>query len=334
MSDPNRRTAVPHFGAKGSGKGSGRKKASVTRIARNAEFPLRAGTTPKGQIPLPANVGSNYETDWARRFPARVARRVARDTLGRAIVRYYARPTIKGVDRLSDLRGPAVFAANHQSHADTAVMVTSIPEPWCNRLVVGAAADYFFGNRFSSAISALFVGAIPIERTSVNRRNIDQAVALLRSGWSLVIYPEGGRSRDGWGQQFRPGAAYLAKQAGVPVVPVHIRGTFDILRKGRAWPKRARAVVNFGRPLDFADDDNNRRFTRRLQAAVEGLADETATGNWFAARRRLHSADSPGLEGPAASAWRRRWTLTEPVPKSGEASPGDAAASKRRWPYV
>jgi len=47
-----------------------------------------------------------------------------------------------------------------------------------------------------------------------------RVVTLLRGGWSLVIYPEGGRSRDGWGQQFRPGAAFLAKQAGVPVVPI------------------------------------------------------------------------------------------------------------------
>lgn len=332
MSDPNHRSAVPHLGAKRSG--SGPKMASVTRIVRAAEFPLRSGETPKGEIALPANVGSNYDTDWARRFPARVARRVFRETAGRAMVRYYARPTIKGVDRLSELSGPAVFAANHQSHADTAVMITAIPEPWCNRLVVGAAADYFFGNRFSSTVSALFVGAIPIERTSVNRRNIDKAVSLLRSGWSLVIYPEGGRSRDGWGQQFRPGAAFLAKQAGVPVVPVHIRGTFDILRKGRAWPKRSRSVINFGRPLDFADDDNNRRFTRRLQAAVEGLADETATGNWFAARRRLHSAQSPGLSGPSGAPWRRRWTLTEPPPADGGGAPVDAAAAKRRWPYV
>ncbi len=304
----------------------------MTRIMRGADFPLRAAATPQGQTPLPVNAGANYDTDWARRFPARVARRVARDTIVRALVRYYAQPTIKGVDRLSELDGPAVFAANHQSHVDTAVIATSVPEPWCNRLVVGAAADYFFGNRATSAISALFVGAIPIERTALNRRTIDKAVTLLRGGWSLVIYPEGGRSRDGWGQQFRPGAAFLAKQAGVPVVPVHIRGTFDILRKGRAWPRRACSVINFGRPLSFDEGENNRRFTRRLQAAVEGLADETATGNWFAARRRLHSADSPGLEGPTASAWRRRWALTEPT-RPDEASAA-TAASKRRWPYV
>jgi 1-acyl-sn-glycerol-3-phosphate acyltransferase len=319
MSDPNRRPAIGHLAAR-------RPKVSITKVVRKAEFPLRAAPTPKGEVPLPTNAGANYDTDWARRYPARIARRLAVETVGKGIVRYYANPTIRGVDRLHDLDGPAIFAANHQSHADTPVMITSIPEPWRHKLFVGAAADYFFGNRFSATMSALFIGAIPIERTSVNRNTIEKAVNLLRGGWSMVIYPEGGRSPDGWGQEFRPGAAFLAKQANVPVVPVHIRGTFDILRKGRNWPKRSKSVVNFGRPIHFAEDDNNRRFTHKLQAAVESLADETATGNWFAARRRAHDETSPGLAGPDAAAWRRRWALTEKQEEPG--------ASKRRWPYV
>ncbi|MDG2112960.1 MAG: lysophospholipid acyltransferase family protein [Actinomycetota bacterium] len=319
MADPNRRPAISHLGNR-------RPKASITKVIRKVEFPLRAAPTPKGEPALPVNVGSNYDADWARRYPARVARRIAVQTVGMGVVKYYARPNIRGLDRLHDLDGPAIFAANHQSHADTPVMITSIPEPWRHKLVVAAAADYFFGNRFSAAMSALFIGAIPIERNSVNRNTIEKAVNLLRSGWSLVLYPEGGRSPDGWGQEFRPGAAFLAKQANVPVVPVHIRGTFNILRKGRNWPKRSRSVVNFGRPISFAEDDNNRRFTRKLQQSVESLADETATGNWFAARKRAHSDDSPGITGPEGSAWRRRWALTEK-----EDPPG---TSKRRWPYV
>ena len=319
MSDPNRRPAISHLGSR-------RPKASITKVMRKAEFPMRAAPTPKGQPEPPGNVGANYDTDWARKYPARIARRLAVETIGMGVVKYYARPSIRGLDRLHDLDGPAIFAANHQSHADTPVMITSIPEPWRHKLVVAAAADYFFGTRFSATMSALFIGAVPIERNSVNRNTIEKAVNLLRSGWSLVLYPEGGRSPDGWGQEFRPGAAFLAKQAGVPVVPVHIRGTFNILRKGRNWPKRSRSVVNFGRPISFAEDDNNRRFTRKLQQSVESLADESATGNWFAARRRAHSDNSPGITGPDAAAWRRRWALTDK-----EESPG---ASKRRWPYV
>ncbi len=331
-----------------SGSGAGkaaRKKMSLVKMARRSEFPLRAAPTPKGQTPLPPNVGAGYDTAWARKFPARVVRRMFRDTIGKTVVSYYAKPTIKGLDRLGDLKGAALFASNHQSHADTAVMITSIPEPWCNRLIVGAAADYFFGNQVTSTLSALLVGAIPIDRASVNRRTIDMAVNLMRSGWSMVIYPEGGRSADGWGQEFRPGAAYLARQAGVPVVPVHIRGTFDILRKGRIWPRRSRSVINFGRPISFAGEDNNRRFTRKMQQAVESLADETTSGNWFEARKRSHSDATPSTNGPDAPAWRRRWALTERNTRSvkgdgsngsgtGDNSTGSTGDSASQWPYV
>ena len=55
------------------------------------------------------------------------------------------------------------------------------------------------------------MGAIPIERTKVTRRSAHQAAALLDDGWSMLIFPEGGRSPDGWGQPFRGGAASLAR---------------------------------------------------------------------------------------------------------------------------
>lgn len=320
MADPNRRPAISHLNR-------GNRLPTVSRALAKTEFPLRAAPTPIGEEPVASKVGANFDTEWARRYPARLARWATVETLGKGVVGYYARPKISGIDRLHDLDGPAIFAANHQSHADTPVMITSIPEPWRHKLFVGAAADYFFGNRLSSTMSALFIGAIPIERTSINRHTIEKAIALLRGGWSMVIYPEGGRSPDGWGQEFRPGAAFLAKQADVPVVPVNIKGTFDILRKGRMWPKRARAKVTFGRPLTFEDGDNNRKFTRKLQAAVEALADEASSGNWWTARKRAHNDESPDLGGPEAAAWRRRWALTE----AGTAKQG---SSKRRWPYV
>ena len=74
------------------------------------------------------------------------------------------------------------------------------------------------GNRITATLSALVIGAIPIERTKVTRRSADQAAELIDDGWSILIFPEGGRSPDGWGQPFRGGAAYLALRCGVPVM--------------------------------------------------------------------------------------------------------------------
>ncbi|GIT01375.1 MAG: hypothetical protein CM1200mP26_30870 [Acidimicrobiales bacterium] len=144
-------------------------------------------------LPPPGKMGADYDTAWARRYPARLVRAALLEGVMRPTMSAIASPDRRGLDRLDDLNGPVVFVANHHSHADTPLLLTSIPEPWRHRVVVGAAADYFFGNRFSGAVSALAIGAVPIERTRVGRRSADMARDLIDDGWSVLLYPEGGR---------------------------------------------------------------------------------------------------------------------------------------------
>ena len=282
---------------------------------------------PLGVAPPPARrrLGADYDTAWARRYPARLARAAIVEGVMRPVMAVVADPTRAGVDRLDGLDGPVVFAANHHSHADTPLLMTSIPEPWRHQLVVAAAADYFFASRAGSALSALAIGAVPVERTRVSRDSGDRIAELIGKGWSLLIYPEGGRSPDGWGQEFRGGAAYLAIRCGVPVVPVHVAGTGRILRKGRNLPRRAKTTVTFGTPLAPHSDENARVFNERLEAAVTGLADETAT-DWWEARQRTHDGSSPNLTGPAGGAWRRVWALGD--------RDGRTRRRRRRWPEL
>ena len=188
-------------------------------------FPYAAPTVPRGVEPPPskAKTGIDYDTDWARSPVARFTRVVLLESLLRPTVAAVAKPERRGLDRLADLAEedpvPAiVFAANHHSHVDSPLLLTTIPEPWRHKTFVGAAADYFFTNPVSSAASALALNAIPIGRDGVSRRSVSQAEALLRDGWSLVLFPEGGRSPDGWGQPHKGGAAWLAERTGSPVV--------------------------------------------------------------------------------------------------------------------
>ncbi|MDW3219024.1 MAG: lysophospholipid acyltransferase family protein [Acidimicrobiales bacterium] len=300
---------------------------SPVRRFRALGFPYRAPTTPRGVAPavVEKTTGAHYDTAWARRMPARMARAAIVDGPMRLVVSGLAAPDRRGQDRLDHLTGPAIFAANHHSHLDTPLLLTSIPEPWRHKLVVGAAADYFFGTRLTSALSSLVIGAIPIERSKVNRRSADQAAELVDAGWSLLLFPEGGRSPDGWGQPFRGGAAYLAAKTGRPVVPIHLEGTGRILRKGRSLPQPSTTSVTFGRPLLPRDDENAARFASRLEAEIAALADEAST-DWYRARMRAHAGDSPGLTGPDTGAWRRSWAL-------GDRS-RSAKRRGRRWPEI
>lgn len=253
------------------------------------------------------NIGADYDTAWARKYPARFIRVVMLNAVMRPVVELFASPTIIGTDRLADVDGAVVFAANHHSHADTPLMMTSIPEPWRNRLFIGAAADYWFTNRITSPLSALFVGAIPVERQRVSRRAIDTSLQLLRDDWSMLIFPEGARSSDGYARPFTSGAAFLSSHADVPVVPVYIEGTNKVLPKGRTFPRKAPTTVVFGSPMRVAEGEDTKTFAARIQRAVAELADETTT-DWWQARSRAARTETPSIEGPDAGAWRRRWS--------------------------
>jgi 1-acyl-sn-glycerol-3-phosphate acyltransferase len=296
----------------------------VRALVAQTSFPYRAPTTPMTVEPKPEEqkLLGHYDSDWARKLPARYARFFLTEGLVRPVIAGLAQPERKGLDRLADLEGPVIFAANHHSHLDAGLLITSLPEPYRHQVFAAAAADYFFDTRVKATASALVLNAIPIERTKVGRRSADEAAGLIDDGWSMIIFPEGGRSPDGWGQPFRGGAAYLAIRCSVPVVPIHLAGTGRILPKGKNRPKPQRTVVTFGSPIRADEGERSQALAERIESAVAALADE-ATTDWYSARRRAAAGETPTLAGPQSGAWRRTWALTANRKKP---------TSAKRWP--
>ena len=309
---------------------------AMARARATTRFPYRAPSVPRGAevVAKERKTGVAFDTAWARKDAGRMARALIVEGPLRLLVKSVARPEIVGLDRLNDLvegeYQPVVFAANHHSHLDAPLMITSIPAPWRHRLVVGAAADYFFSTRVAGVLSALTLNAIPIERTKVNRRSADLATSLLAEGWSLVIFPEGGRSPDGWGQPFRGGAAFLSVRTGAPVVPVHLEGTGAVFGKGMKRPKPGPTRVTFGAPMWPDPDDDARSFGARIERAVAVLGDE-AIGDWWTARRNAAKATTPPLTGPEATTWRRTWALAD---RRARGRAGERRRQKRTWPKI
>jgi 1-acyl-sn-glycerol-3-phosphate acyltransferase len=280
--------------------------------------------------PLERTVGVDYDTAWSRRYGVRVARAALLDWVARPVVRALASPRVEGLDRIEHLDAPAIFAANHASHADLPLVLSILPPRFRHRTLVGAAADYFFDTRWKAALWSFAIAAIPIERQRVSRRSAEEARQLLSRGWSLVIFPEGGRTPDGWARPFRPGgAAYLATRSGLPLVPMYLEGTRRILPRGSGTLRPSSTRVCVGRPLWPEDGEDARRLTARLEAAVAALADETAT-DWWSARRRSAAGRTPTLGGPVAGAWRRAWALGDD--RADRRGNGDG--SPRRWPLT
>jgi 1-acyl-sn-glycerol-3-phosphate acyltransferase len=322
------------YGQRAAGKAENVVRAA-TKPLRAYGFPYRPPSVPKGMsVPAkPATLGPDYETEWARRPLARIARNVITEGPMRLVIKGLTSPEVVGLDRLADLINmddppPVIFAPNHHSHLDTGLMIRSIPSCWRRHLVVAAAADYFFDKSWKAAVSALALNAIPIDREVTNRRSSDMFRDLVADGNSLLIYPEGGRSPDGWGQSFKGGAAYLSARTGAAVIPVFIDGTGVIFGKGMKRPKPGRAKVVFGAPLVPADDENTRRFNARIEAAVTRLGDEALTDYWSASKRAA-GGKNPSLAGPEYNGWRRAWKLSE---QRQHGAAGLRRRQNRRWP--
>jgi len=287
-----------------------------------ARFPMGAPTWPTGvpRPPVVRDTGVNYDTAWARKYPARLARALWLDGVTRPLIKGLAAPDVDGLDRIEALPAPAIFAANHSSHVDTPLVLTSLPGRFRHRTAVAAGADYFFDKRWKGGLWALTINAIPIERTKVSPQSTKLAVSLIEDGWSLVIFPEGGRSPDGWGQSHRAGAAYLAVRTGAPVVPVHLHGTRRILKKGGKGVRPAHTEVTFGRPLRAAEGESAAALASRIESAIAVLADERSDGFWES-RRRAAAGHTPVLTGPEATGWRRAWALGENRRRPGRSKP-------------
>lgn len=305
------------------------------RLVRRPSFPWAAPTWPDGVelAPLERSVGVDYDTAWSRRYGVRVARAALLDWVARPVVRALASPRVDGLDRIEHLDGPAIFAANHASHVDLPLVLSILPPRFRHRTLVGAGADYFFDTRWKGALWSFAIAAIPIERQRVNRRSAEEAGHLLSQGWSMVIFPEGGRTPDGWARPFHPGsAAYLATRSGLPVVPIYLGGTRRILARGSRTLRPGSTRVCVGRPLWPHEHENARRLSTSLEAAVAALADETAT-DWWSARRRSAAGRTPGLGGPPVGAWRRSWALGDDRPERHRRG-SNGKGSRDRWPLA
>lgn len=307
----------------------GRAKSQAVRLMRGPlELPLGAPKWPSS-VPrpkVPSKLGVNYDSDWARKYSVRLARAAWTDIVTRPLVTAVARPAVNGLDRLEGVSGPVIFAPNHSSHLDTPLMLAALPERFRHRLVTVAAADYFFDNRAKAIYFSFSLNAVPIERERTNRMSVDRAQALIAQGWNLLIFPEQGRSPDGWAQPHRAGAAWLASRSGRPIVPVHIEGTHKLWPRGANRLYTGETRVTFGRPLPA--DIPPRQLVGQVEEAIAALADEAST-DWWSARRRQAEGRTPALTGPPASAWRRAWALG-PSPKDSARKKSPAAG--KQWP--
>ena len=136
------------------------------------------------------------------------------------------RVRVRGLDRVPP-DGPYVFVSNHQSIYDIPILFATLP--FQLRIIAKASLGFFpvLGWHLR------FTGHLLVDRARTGAATLTQLSSLMKRGHSLVVFPEGTRSRDGRVGRFKGGVFLMAVQAGLPVVPVAVSGSRHVMLKGR-----------------------------------------------------------------------------------------------------
>jgi long-chain acyl-CoA synthetase len=229
---------------------------------------------------------------------------------------FYGRVLDTEIDGRAHLpaRGPFIVAANHASHLDAGLVRTALGRVGDNMAVL-AAADYFFDTRLKRLVFSNFTDMVPFDRNGSAARSVKAALDLLREGRSVLIFPEGTRSRNGRMQPFQRGVGYLALQAGVGVVPMFL-STHQALPVGSVALRDRRVSARIGPFLSPAHlarltrgrpgPDAERRVAAAIQSAVEALGNGAAAQPAASPRRARTAARPSTSRRVRASAKRAR----------------------------
>ncbi len=151
--------------------------------------------------------------------------------------------------------GNFILASNHLSHADWFVSgYVCAPKKF---VFIGQTDQYNTGiNAIWRRLIYWWASTIPINRTrgESKRQAMEQGVKMLKDGYRLIVYPEGGRAYDGVMKKFRPGVAILHLESGVPILPAAFSGTREILPPHGKFKLQKIVRINIGKPMTFGKE--------------------------------------------------------------------------------
>jgi 1-acyl-sn-glycerol-3-phosphate acyltransferase len=210
------------------------------------------------------------------------------------------RPKVTGTENVP-ASGGAILAANHLSAADSVFLPLMVGRP----VTFSAKAEYFTASGPVGRLWAAYLRAtnqlrMDREGPRAAQDTLEAALALLQSGGLFAIYPEGTRSPDGRLYRGRPGVGWLALRSGLPVIPVALSGTRQVLPPGRVVPRPGRIEVTIGKPLALAPEladlppaRARRLIADQVMAAIGELSGQEYV-DMFASDRKAELAELAG----------------------------------------
>lgn len=175
--------------------------------------------------------------------------------------------------------GNFILASNHLSHLDW-FMCGYIVTPR-KFTFIGQVDRYNSGiEGFGRRLIYWYADVIPIDRTNdeSKRQALIKGVEMLKKGYCVIIYPEGGRSYEGKMREFKLGVGILHLQSGVPILPVAFKGSYELMPPGGKLKIKKIVKIAIGKPMDFIDIKNRAKKTNNSSKEYRALCVDVAKG--------------------------------------------------------
>ena len=243
-----------------------------------------ASPTGSGEMEAAPILEAHHYPKWPWSWPVWAIRIAFVELVMRPLVLLLGAPKVSISGPIGD--GPMLIIANHVTAYDGALILYALP--WRLRHRVAAAMsgemlmDLRRGRNQGSAVvnllapvgywlvTALF-NVFPLPRRNGFRESFAHAGAAMDRGYSVMIFPEGTRSKDGKMHAFRPGIGLLAEMSRVAVLPVGLAGLGGLMMEKRGWFRSGKLEVRIGKPIVFSGAENADELTAHYQAAVRRL---------------------------------------------------------------
>jgi long-chain acyl-CoA synthetase len=241
----------------------------------------------------PAAASFVTQPRWTRWPPVALARALLLEVAILPMVRELVRLKVAGLEQLAAVQPPVIFAANHTSHFDTAVIYCALPRRWRRRLAPAMSQDFFralFQRRHVSreefwkaagqfVLASGVFNAFPLpQKMGGARRALRYTGELIDRGYCPLVFPEGERSETGRMLPFKSGIGLMARRLSVPVVPVYLEGVYEVYSVHHEWPSPGRVTVRFGNPLRFEAAGDYLQAAQVVERAVHEMGKAKPSG--------------------------------------------------------
>ena len=196
------------------------------------------------------------------------ADKMARAWMGDLLKIAGCKVTVEGASNVPMDRA-VLYVCNHQSNFDIPLMITSLP-----------GKKGFMAKKETLKLPFVrdwmkFMHCVFMDRSDIRQqvKAISEGVSILKSGHSMVLFPEGTRSPDGELLEFKAGGMKLATKSGAPIVPVTINHSMDLMKKGTLKITPANVKIIIGKPIEITEDMN--RETVKLSEDVKAIIENS-----------------------------------------------------------